>query len=124
MFRRAADLAERLVKEHPGVAEYQGRLAAALGNLANESYRKGRFEDCVRLNGQALSSIEAALLTEPSSVPYRSSLAKYYDATGLSLERLTRPEEALAKYRRAMEILEGLTVEQPAVIEYQNRLSE
>jgi tetratricopeptide (TPR) repeat protein/tRNA A-37 threonylcarbamoyl transferase component Bud32 len=119
VYARATDLGERLVANHPHIAEYHARLAAALRGLSLVGYARGKYEDCAQLSARAAQAYDEARRIDPADGGNRRSLAAAYETAGLALGRLGRFEEALAEFRRALQVLEELTAEQPAVIEYQ-----
>jgi serine/threonine protein kinase len=122
-YRRAAELAERLVAEHAEAPEYRISLAAAVGSLARIAYIMGRYEESLRLNNRVAEVREALRRADPADAKNRRGLGAAYQTAGMALIRLGRFEEALAELRRASQIQEELAAEQPAVIEYQTVLA-
>jgi tetratricopeptide (TPR) repeat protein/tRNA A-37 threonylcarbamoyl transferase component Bud32 len=118
-YARATELGERLVADHPHVAEYQARLGSALRGLAIVDYLRGKYEECAQFCARAALACEASRQIDPADGRNRRTLALAYETAGLAIGRLGRDEEALAEFRRALQVLEELTAEQPAVIEYQ-----
>jgi serine/threonine protein kinase/tetratricopeptide (TPR) repeat protein len=118
LYRRAAEIGERLVAQHPDVAEYHTRLAEANYGLSVVDFAAGRYKDCAKLSALAAQHYEAACHIAPTDSRNRRSLTAAYETAGLALGRLGRFEEALAEFRHALRVVEELTAEQPAVIDH------
>ena len=121
--RRAVELAEKIIAEHPDVPQYRRTLARGLGNLANLAGARGRYDDAIALYTRAVELLEPVRLKEPTNARVCMSLAVSSSNKGSALFSLARFEEALAAFRRAEQFVEPLTREQPAVMEYQGLLS-
>jgi len=81
-----------LVKDYPGVAEYQSDLGTILSNRAGLLRSRGQQEQAVPLLEEAVACQQAALKAYPQNPVYLDFLRIHYTALAEVLDALDRPE--------------------------------
>ena len=105
--------AERLVHEHPRVADYQLILAAAYDNYALYLERTGHPADALAYHARAGSIRDALARQYPGSTVYRTELFRQPAYTGETLVRTGEPAEALADLKKAEAMLAAIVQAEP-----------
>jgi tetratricopeptide (TPR) repeat protein len=122
--KRAVELAERLVADHPGNVRYQATLAGALHNLGADVMNQSRFEEALGIFARRAEIGEALRRADPANTSNRRNLMVVYSfCRGEIFRRLGRAEESLAEHRKAVAVGEELAADQPAVIDTESRLA-
>lgn len=101
--RRAADIREKMVREHPTVGDYAINFGASLVNLGELGQRMGRPAESLIVLGQAEDVLKTVLARDPKSVYGRYALRFAYYWNAKDLTDLGRLDEAPGVWDRAIE---------------------
>ena len=118
-YEEARDLYQRLIREHPDVADYRFRLSGVLWSIGLVHEYSGRTDLALLAAGKArdLPGGRRPRSSRRLGLPVPSRLG--VDWIGQIHHRRTdRPAEAIPYYRRAIELLERLVRENPQVRTY------
>ncbi len=119
LYTEARDLYERLIGDHPDVADYRYRLAAVFKNIAFLHEKSGLIDEAFKAAGKSRDLLEGVVRDHPEDLNFRYSLAWTMHWIGtLHHNRTDRHAEAIPYYRRAIELLERLVRENPEVRTY------
>jgi serine/threonine protein kinase/tetratricopeptide (TPR) repeat protein len=100
---------ETLVREQPDVPEYrqaQGRTYIALGRLYHSNLP--RADEAEVSHQQALHIFEGLARQHPDALEYSLERGRAYRYLGLDADLAGRPDVALARYDKAIEILDSV----------------
>ena len=84
----------------------------------NYSYKKGRFNKCLKQYEIALEQYKELREKEPDIIRHKQNFATTNNNLGLLLSNLGRRKEALDKYGKALEMREGLLKSDPKNVLY------
>ncbi len=131
-FRRTLEINSKLAADNPAVAEYRLRLAGSHSNLGAMLMRAGKPSEAEAAYRRAQEILEKLAADNPAVTDLRNQLAMIHYNLGMlmafprgsfpswnMLKAWGKPTEAEAELRRAVEILEKLAVDNPAVTEFQ-----
>ena len=144
-FRRAIDVREKLIRDDPLVAEYQAVLAASYEDLAIAQRNVGRATEAVASRRKAIEIRETlARHTGELTVlrlvdqietrqhlvdngllmsEYQNDLAASYTDLGLLEREVGRPAATESAFRKALEIREKVSRDNPNSSKYKNDLA-
>src|SRR5262249_45910891 len=118
-------LYERLIRDHPNVADYQSRLIHVDMTLAQPQADTGRVEEGLESLCRGRAAAERLVREHPSGLGYGDRLALGLWGLGQrQLREAGRPEEALATCRRLLELAERLGRENPSAHLYRQHRVE
>jgi tetratricopeptide (TPR) repeat protein len=120
--RRAADVFEKLVGEHPEVPAFREFLIAARSTLATVLGKSGRAQEAQQILHQVVASAEKLVADFPAVPDFRFRFARSLRSLGRTLN--DRPGEEGAVLRRALDIAEKLHAEQGGLPEHKKLLAE
>ena len=119
LYNEARDLYERLIRDHPDVADYRYRLSGVFRNIAGLHEKSGRIDEAFKAAGNSRDLLEGVVRDHPEDLNFRYSLAWTMHWIGsFHHYRTDRHAEAIPYYRRAIELLERLVRENPEVRTY------
>jgi tetratricopeptide (TPR) repeat protein len=122
--RRAMAIAQKLVDEHPGAAEFLGRLAQCHLNLAAMVWRQDRLLEADSEYRRALTVYRKLAHDHPAVTDYRKRLADSQHLLGSLLKGTGKMSEADAELRAAQTIRRRLVDDYPAVTEFRKCLAD
>jgi eukaryotic-like serine/threonine-protein kinase len=93
-YRKALPIQEKLVKDHPQVAEYQSSLGATLHNLANLRRNRGEFTEARALLERAVPHQRLAWKADPRNPTYCRFLRNHHWLLAEVLVQLKEHAEA------------------------------
>jgi tetratricopeptide (TPR) repeat protein len=111
--QKAISLFERLVDEHPEVADNQQGLAMALGNLANFLARSGRPGSAEKYHRRALHMFDAIAAKEPGRLNNQDAIAMTWFYIGDDLRLQGSYLEAMKAYDQAALSYESMRKNSP-----------
>jgi serine/threonine protein kinase len=119
LFRRQLAVLERWVAEHPDRARDRRSLALGYMNLGTMLKEQGQVQQAEPLYRRAIDVLEQSRSIAPLGPGSRQHLARiYFNLGSLCYEAPGRRKEALAFYRRALSLREGLATEFPDRADY------
>jgi serine/threonine-protein kinase len=123
VFRRSAELYDRLATDHPGVLDYRRGLARSHNSLGNVMASLGQPAEAEAAYRAALAVQEALARDHPGVPDYLSDLAGSQNNLGPLLADLGRRAEAEASFRAALAVREALAGDHPGVPNYRRDLA-
>lgn len=113
LLRKALDISDKLVAEHPNIPRYLASQARILYKLGTMEHRSGRWREAEGSYRRAVA-VQTALVEHHLSSPYNKVwLAAFRDGLAGMLVRLGRHGEAVAALKGTTEMLTGLMDEEP-----------
>ncbi len=101
-YNEARDLYERLVRDHPDVADFRSRLSGVFKNLAFLHEKSGRIDEAFKAAGNSRGILEEVVRDHPENLDFRYNLAWTMHWIGTLHHNWTdRHAEAILYYRRA-----------------------
>ena len=123
-YLEARDLYERLIRDHPDVADYHYRLSGVFRTISNIQENSGQTDQALQSIGKANDLLEGIVRKHPGDLAFLSSLAITIRWTGQIYHRRTEsPADAIPFYRRAIELYERLVRQNPEVKTYPLQLA-
>src|SRR5262249_2397454 len=123
-YLEARDLYERLVREHPDVADYQFRLSRELTDIGALQENSGHADQAIPSIGKRMELLQAGGRQHRDRLYSKSLLALNLRWTGQIYHRRTKPPaNAIPYYRRAIELYEPLVRQNPEVKTYPLQLA-
>lgn len=120
---KARILLAELVHSAPQELEYRAALARCHNNLA-AAYRDSlRFEDSLEANETALAMWTDLSQLQPLETNYKTWCAISLRGMGTTLARCGRMNEAIARYRQSLALLETLLAANPSSTEFVGQLA-
>ncbi len=108
---RSQQLCRDLVKNHPGIPEYQSLLATTLSRIAGVHFAQGRAERAEAALKEAVTIQESLINQYPDVVAYQFSLARSLQQLAQVYVSDNRIELARQTYDQALSRLEVLSAE-------------
>src|SRR5262249_6867008 len=102
--KRALELSEKLIANHPQVPQHRVFLASALGAMAGDLASQGNNREAERLYCRGLEIREKLVADYPNVQLYRAELANLRTARGSYYETLQKWDKALADYDKAINL--------------------
>jgi tetratricopeptide (TPR) repeat protein len=119
LYNEARDLYERLIRDHPDVADYRYRLSGVFRNMGSLHEKSGRIDEAFKAAGNSRDLLERVVRDHPEDLNLQYSLAWTMGWIGEFYHRRTnRQAEAIPYHRRSIELLERLVRENPEVRTY------
>jgi serine/threonine-protein kinase len=116
--RRARDLGEQLVREHPEVARHWKDLAKSCNNIGVVHGMKGELADALPAFRRA-EEVDVQLVHDHPEVPeYQSDLARARTNIGSVLQLTAKFDDALKVYYQADKVWSGLIDKYRNVLDY------
>ena len=113
LLRKALDISDKLVAEHPNIPRYLASQARILHRLGTMEQGSGRWREAENSHRRAVA-VQAALVEHHLGSPYNKIwLAAFRDSLAALLVRLGRHAEAVAALKGTAEMLAGLMDEEP-----------
>jgi serine/threonine-protein kinase len=121
--RESLIIYRQLAREKPGDYAILHGMASALSNIGRRSLSVGRLDDAQRLFEECLQIRHEVAQSQPSSLDAQYYLGTVYQALGDVAVRTPKPDsdtydKALAYYRKAIDVLEPLVRQNPAIAGY------
>jgi tetratricopeptide (TPR) repeat protein len=115
VYRQAVNLYEKVMADHPAVAEYQQELATAYKNLGTFLTDDARRQEGEKAFGAAVAAYEKAatvyakLVSKfPNESAYKEKLASAHRNAGALLRSTGQVQQAEQAYRQSVELYESL----------------
>lgn len=122
-YQRVIDAQQKLVREHPTVARYQGNLARALAVLGEVQNGQGRLDEAQNSYKKAIE-LQAKLAADNEMVAeYQSGFANMLASLAVLQQRIGTLDKAQETYQRAIDAQEKLITDNPAVPEHKAALA-
>jgi serine/threonine protein kinase/tetratricopeptide (TPR) repeat protein len=121
--RRAGQLLNQLVADHPGIPVYEEQLARLQMSLAEQYALAGQLADAQVSSGQALAIFESLARKYPKSPHYRERLVLYHREVMPVLVASGKTEEARHACRGIIVLQKSLAAEFATVPRYQEQLA-
>ena len=127
-FRRTLEINAKLAADYPAVAEYRLRLAGSHNNIGATLMEAGKPSEAEAAYRRGMEIAEKLAADNPAVTDLRSLLAMHYSSMAFRrswnmLKAWGKPTEAEAELRRAVEILEKLAADNPAVTNFRHGLA-
>ena len=113
--RRAVEIMDNLVTDHPDVLKYQELLANYYNGLGMLQGNANDLDGAITSFRNGVTIAEKLALENPQVSAYRASLALSYGNLGLAYGRGRKREEQLDSLTRAAEIIQKLADDSPDV---------
>jgi tetratricopeptide (TPR) repeat protein/tRNA A-37 threonylcarbamoyl transferase component Bud32 len=120
-YRRAIDIASRLVAEQPTRAEFQRTLVACSINLGVILAQNGQIQAALDAFQKAVEGSQSLMATEPGRPVHQYYLITSYIDLGGVLDTLARGREAHEVYQRAVAITETALAASPGRPEWRQK---
>lgn len=122
-YRRSVVMLEQLIRDFPDTPGFVRGLAGSELALAESlSFRK-EHEQAKKYFESALTRSEQLTARFPGVNRYRLLLSRASHEFSITLARMGRFQEALARNRRAITLLEGLVTDNPSIVSYKSGLA-
>jgi tetratricopeptide (TPR) repeat protein len=123
-YKRALEVLEPLVAEHPRPPGYRQTLAATHNSLGSYIYLyAGRFREAEAAYKRALVLRERLVAQHPDVADFRLGLGKVYNNLASIYEERRQPEQAAEARQKSLDIMERLVAKHPDVAEYLDALT-
>jgi len=117
--------AEALARTHPNDTRVEDVLAVVLNKIASEKTQIGDNKGAIESYRRALAMDESILAADPNNEKARSGILAVSKNMGdLNYYNLNNIPEALANYRKAEQMLEAQSREDPGNVVWQQQLAE